>query len=142
MEDEVKTGTEEVTEVEDDVLYDDDNDPEWDNVKWGKDDETESTEDASEEDIDGEDVEDADHSDETSAEDNGPTEGDVKPEAEDTDQYLELKHFNEIRKVGKEEAKSLAQKGLDYDNIRGERDTARSERDALKTENARLKEME
>jgi len=36
----------------------------------------------------------------------------------DTDQYLELKHLDEIRKVSKEEAKVLAQKGMDYDRIR------------------------
>ena len=40
-------------------------------------------------------------------------------EAEDTDQYLELKHLDEVRKVSKEEAKVLAQKGMDYDRIRG-----------------------
>lgn len=37
----------------------------------------------------------------------------------DTDQWLELKHLDEIRKVSKEEAKVLAQKGMDYDRIRG-----------------------
>lgn len=40
-------------------------------------------------------------------------------EAPDTDQWLELKHFDEVRKVNKEEAKVLAQKGMDYDRIRG-----------------------
>lgn len=37
----------------------------------------------------------------------------------DTDQYLELKHLDEVRKVSKDEAKVLAQKGMDYDRIRG-----------------------
>lgn len=41
-----------------------------------------------------------------------------QPEAEGADQYLELKHFDEVRKVNKEEAKVLAQKGMDYDRIR------------------------
>ena len=47
-----------------------------------------------------------------------PTEEKV-PEAEDADQYLELKHFDEVKKVSKAEAKTLAQKGMDYDRIRG-----------------------
>ena len=141
MKDEVKTGNEEVSEATENegIVYDDDNDPEWDAVTWGKDSEDEE---AGEEDIDGKDAEDADHSEEAPAEDNGPTEESQKTEASDTDQYLELKHFDEIRKVGKDEAKVLAQKGLDYDNIRSERDTFRSERDALKNENAKYKKME
>lgn len=40
-------------------------------------------------------------------------------EEPDTDQWLELKHFDEVRKVNKDEAKVLAQKGMDYDRIRG-----------------------
>ena len=36
----------------------------------------------------------------------------------DTDQWLELKHLDEVRKVSREEAKVLAQKGMDYDRIR------------------------
>lgn len=144
MEDEVKTGVEpetEATENNEPVYADDDNDPEWDAVTWGKDDESEN---AGEEDIDGkEDEGDADHSDaEKPAETDGPAKDEEKPEAADTDQYLELKHFDEIRKVGKEEAKVLAQKGMDYDNIRNERDTFRTERDNLKAENERFKAME
>lgn len=144
MADEIKTSVNEETENEDLDLYDDDNDPEWDAVTWGKDDEDETSDDAGEEDIDDKGAEDADHSDtETPAETkDGPAEEAAEAEAADTDQYLELKHFGETKKVGKEEAKVLAQKGMDYDNVRGERDTARSERDALKTENAKLKELE
>lgn len=148
MTDEIKTGVTEETENEEPVLYDDDNDPDWDAVKWGKDedsDEDEETEDAGEEDIDDKSAEDADHSDkETPAETkDGPAEEAAEAaEAADTDQYLELKHFGETKKVGKEEAKTLASKGLDWDNMRSERDAARSERDALKTENAKLKELE
>lgn len=48
-----------------------------------------------------------------------PAEAEQKPEEQDADQYLELKHFDEVKKVTKEEAKTLAQKGLDYDRIRG-----------------------
>lgn len=146
MADEVKTGIQKETESEESAFFDDDNDPEWDAVTWGKDEDSEDSEeeagDAGEEDIDGKDADSADHSEEAPAEDNGPAEGAAQAEAADTDQYLELKHFGETRKVGKEEAKTLASKGLDWDNMRSERDAARSERDALKTENARLKEME
>lgn len=43
-----------------------------------------------------------------------------QPQAESPDQdYLELKHLDEVRKVSKDEAKVLAQKGMDYDRIRG-----------------------
>lgn len=47
-----------------------------------------------------------------------------QPSEPDTDQYLELKHFNEVRKVSKDEAKVLAQKGMDYDRIRGKLEEA------------------
>lgn len=137
MEDEVRTSTEDQNVV----FTDDDNDPEWDAVKWDADDEDESAE---KDDTDDSETDDADHSEEAPAETNdGPAEEAAEAaEAADTDQYLELKHFGETKKVGKEEAKVLAQKGMDYDNVRGERDSARSERDALKTENAKLKELE
>ena len=53
-------------------------------------------------------------------------------ETEDADQYLELKHFDEVRKVTKEEAKALAQKGMDYDRIRGKLAEAESNTAKLK----------
>lgn len=137
MADEIKNGNDEVL---DQVIYDDDNDPDWDNVTWGKDDEDES--DTGNDDIDDKAEPETDQTKEPPAEDNGPAEDKPSADAEDADQYLELKHFDEIRKVGKDEAKVLAQKGLDYDNIRSERDTFRSERDAARAENARYKEME
>ncbi len=46
-----------------------------------------------------------------------PTEA-KQPDGQDTDQYLELKHFDEVKKVTKDEARVLAQKGMDYDRIR------------------------
>lgn len=46
-----------------------------------------------------------------------PTEA-KQPDEQDTDQYLELKHFDEVKKVTKDEARVLAQKGMDYDRIR------------------------
>ena len=66
-----------------------------------------------------------------------PTPAETEPEqkAEEADQFLELKYMDESKKVSREEAKALAQKGLDYDRIRGERDS-------LKAEHAKLKEYE
>lgn len=52
---------------------------------------------------------------------------------EDDGSYLELKHFDEVRKVNKDEAKVLAQKGMDYDRIH-------ADREALKNENAELRQ--
>lgn len=53
-----------------------------------------------------------------------PTESEEpQPETPDQD-YLELKHFDEVKKVNREEAKVLAQKGMDYDRIRGKLDEA------------------
>lgn len=52
-------------------------------------------------------------------------------EALDTDQWLELKHFGEVRKVNKDEAKVLAQKGMDYDRIRKRADKLQKYEDFL-----------
>lgn len=43
--------------------------------------------------------------------------------------FLTLKHLDEVRTVNREEAQALAQKGLDYDRIREERDQLRSFRE-------------
>ena len=56
----------------------------------------------------------------------------VEAEEEDADQYLELKHFDEVRKVNKAQAKELAQKGMDYDRIRGKLDELKKYEDFLK----------
>ena len=60
---------------------------------------------------------------ETATEEAEPTESEAQPETPDQD-YLELKHFDEVKKVNKDEAKVLAQKGMDYDRIRGKLDEA------------------
>lgn len=52
-----------------------------------------------------------------------PTEAEQSSEP-DSDQFLELKHFDTVKKVNKEEAKVLAQKGMDYDRIRGKLEEA------------------
>lgn len=62
---------------------------------------------------------------------NKPAEG---QEAADQ-QLFELKHLGEVKQVGRDEVVTLAQKGLNYDHIRQERDTARQEV-------ARLSELE
>jgi len=60
----------------------------------------------------------------------------------DTDQYLELKHFDEVKKVTKEEAKTLAQKGLDYDRIRGKLTEAENNAQELQRYKAFLTEIQ
>lgn len=57
-------------------------------------------------------------------------EGQDKPteEQEAADQQLfELKHQGQLHKVSREQVVTLAQKGMDYDHIRGERDSARAQ---------------
>lgn len=63
------------------------------------------------------------------------TEGEEKPEGEDgdgkaeeqkeSDQTFELKHLDETKTVNREEVIALAQKGMDYDRIRGKLDELR-----------------
>ena len=67
------------------------------------------------------------------AEKHAETEPEQKTEEED--QFLELKHMDTVRRVNRDEAKVLAQKGLDYDRIRGERD-------AMQKDYAQLKKYE
>ena len=66
--------------------------------------------------------------------DDAPKTEEPKPEEPkpDTDQYLELKHLDEVRKVSKEEARVLAQKGMDYDRIRGKLEEASNANAKLK----------
>ena len=66
-----------------------------------------------------------------------------QPQGESADQdYLELKHFDEVRKVSKEEAKTLAQKGMDYDRIRGKLGDAENEISKLQKYESFLKEIQ
>lgn len=65
--------------------------------------------------------------------DEGQGETPAQPEqpekaAEPGAETFTLKHLDEVRQVGKEEVVSLAQKGLDYDRIRTERDELRQYR--------------
>lgn len=111
-------GTEnEVADAEDDG---------WDAVVWGNDDGADVEEDGGEESPVSEEPEadqpkdDAKQEPEKAAE---PAETKPAAETEGEDQFLELKYMDQSRKVNREEAKVLAQKGLDYDRIRGERDS-------------------
>ena len=85
-------------------------------------------------------------SEETGEADQRGPESDTEPEeapeaAEQTDgqgeadQLFTLKHLDETRQVGRDEVIALAQKGMDYDRIRQDRDNARAEA-------ARLSELE
>jgi len=70
--------------------------------------------------------------DETTAESEEPTTDESKADTS-ADEYLELQHLDDpVRKVSKDEAKQLAQKGLDYDRIRGKLDNANQEITQLK----------
>lgn len=64
-----------------------------------------------------------------------PAETEPEQKTEEEDQFLELKHMDTVRRVNRDEAKVLAQKGLDYDRIRGERD-------AMQKDYAQLKKYE
>lgn len=120
-----------------DLPYDPDADPEWDAVTWSEDEDADSDDESEEFDEDSaEDSDEADQPEADEAEKQTETEDEAGEEAEDADQWLELKHMDdEPRKVSKEEAKVLAQKGLDYDRIREERDN-------LKANLPRYEEME
>jgi len=52
-------------------------------------------------------------------------EGETKEEQKEPDQTFELKHLDETRTVNREEVIALAQKGMDYDRIRGKLDELR-----------------
>lgn len=71
--------------------------------------------------------------------DTEPEEATEAPEQTDgqseADQLFTLKHLDETRQVGRHEVIALAQKGMDYDRIRQDRDNARAEA-------ARLSELE
>lgn len=140
MPEEIKTEVQdEATSSDDDSLAyglaNDDDDEEWDNVKWGKDGDDETFGD---EESETGDPDEADQPEDGKPEEKPAETEEAKPEADaqDADQWLELKHMDDpVRKVSKKEAQELAQKGLDYDRIR-------QERDDLKQNASRYGEME
>ena len=138
VESEVVETVEEEPEVfeDSDLPYDpDEADEDWDNVKWTEGDKDDN---GGEEESDDSNPAEADQPEAGQAVENQAETEAAKPEAaeQDADQWLELRHMDDpVRKVSKDEARELAQKGLDYDRIRQERDT-------LKANSARYAEME
>ena len=98
----------------------------WDAIVWGSDDGADAEEDGGEESPVSEEPEADQPKDDAKQEPVKAAEpAETKPaaETEGEDQFLELKYMDQSKKVSREEAKTLAQKGLDYDRIRGERDS-------------------
>ena len=113
-------------------------DDDWDDVQWG---EAEEDEPVSGDDSDSAEEE-ADQPESEEADKPAEQKDESAAEAEDADQWLELKYMVETKKVGKEEAKSLAQQGMDYDRIREERDSLKGDLPRYKEMEAFLKEMQ
>lgn len=59
---------------------------------------------------------------------------DDTPEIEPAIDQFELKHLGEIKKVTRDEVIALAQKGMDYDRIRGRLDELSGEKDERRAE--------
>jgi hypothetical protein len=112
---------------------------------WDDEVETEPAEDATEETGETEQETGADGADQPDGEGAGedkPEETDAQPEPKPGADTLELKYMGETKTVGKEEAVVLAQKGLDYDRIRQERDSMSAELEGLRADKNRLTEYE
>lgn len=123
---------------EENKVLDEGMETEIDNDDWDIDlDDVEDTADDFDLDLDDEDTEDADEENpseeaETEEQEESETEDeadDTKPEA---DQSFELKYLGEVKTVSKDEAVVLAQKGMDYDRLRGKYDTLATEKEAFK----------
>ena len=87
---------------------------------------------------------------ETETNDETPDEENIPEEAEEpaedtapqsTEDKYELKHLSEVQTVDREKVIELAQKGLDYDRIRADRDTTRAENEELRTYKEFLQEL-
>lgn len=85
----------------------------------------------------------ADQQKEEPVEEETPAEENDQPEGqEEADQpTFDLKYMGEIKTVGREEVVTLAQKGLNYDRILGERDTAKAEVTRLQEYESFLQEL-
>lgn len=121
------------------MQFDDPDDSEWDAVTWGEDtgdDDGESTEAVEKASDAG-----AEADQQTPEAEQGQSKDGAQDTGAETEDYLELKHMDETKRVTKEEAKTLAQKGLDYDRIRGERDTMQQDYQKLKGYESFLNEL-
>ena len=87
--------------------------------------------------------EEADQQKEEPMEEETPTEENDQPDGqEEADQpTFDLKYMGEIKTVGREEVVTLAQKGLNYDRVLGERDTAKAEVTRLQEYESFLQEL-
>lgn len=111
------TGESSVDSAYDDFLFD----------GWGDDSEVgeESEEAADSEDETSAEYEETDQSEEYDSETDEQSHESREPK-KNADQRFKLKHFDEIREVGLDEMTALAQKGMDYDRIREERDNLKA----------------
>ena len=113
---------------------------------WDDEVETDAAEDATEETSEAEPANESDGADQPDGEGDGedkPAEADAQPEQKpEADNSFELKYMGETKTVGKEEAVVLAQKGLDYDRIRQERDSMSTELEGLRADKNKLAEYE
>ena len=89
----------------------------WDDITLTDDDLEDGAEPAGEEAPEAEDTADQP---EAEAEENA-----AEPEQKETDQSFELKHLDEVRTVNRDEVIQLAQKGMDYDRVRGKYNEAK-----------------
>lgn len=99
----------------------------WADVTWGDDSDEDSESELAEPEDEGEPVK-----PEPEAKETDQPEASEPEQTDDADEYLEVKFLHETRKVGKEEAKTLVQKGLNYDHVVEERDTMRADYGKLK----------
>lgn len=74
-------------------------------------------------------------------EDTKELEAELDEKSKEADQRFTLKHLDEVKEVDRDEVITLAQKGLDYDRIRTERDSLKAEKAALKEHEDFLKEL-
>ena len=120
MEEEVKEFN--IDDYTDEELFDGLNDdiPDEEAEQETKEEPEEETDDEveTEEDADQQESEEEDNSD-----DGEPEETKEEEESKEPDPTFTLKHLDEVREVGRDEVVELAQKGMDYDRIRAERDS-------------------
>lgn len=101
----------------------------WDDIDLSDVQDNDPDQDEREEEETTESADEADQQKEEPVEDEKPADENTEPEGqEEADQpTFDLKYMGEIKTVGREEVVTLAQKGLNYDRILGERDTAKAE---------------
>ena len=95
---------------------------------------TEEPEEETEDEVEAEEDADQQESEEEDDSDDGDTEETEEEEKDkEPDQTFTLKHLDEVREVNRDEVVELAQKGMDYDRIRSERDSIKPRLEELET---------